>query len=86
MCLIALVLDLFWNLSKPLNFFFMQTNRKKAAKKGIENSGFDSAENGNPGSKKARIQNHHRSATYAASMWHSAVQYVKPQNHSGIDL
>jgi hypothetical protein len=67
-------------------FFFMQTNRKKAAKKGVENSGFDSAQNSNPGSKKARIQNHHRSATYAASMWHSAVQYVKPQNHSGIDL
>jgi hypothetical protein len=36
--------------------------------------------------KTGKGKNHHNSAAYAATMWHSAVTYVKPQKHTGANL
>ena len=74
----------------------MQTNEKRPAQEQLttlpavdqakENKGQTANNSLHENVNEAHKYNHHHSAAYAASMWHSAVKHAKPQNHTGIEL
>lgn len=65
----------------------METNLQETIKEQENTQVVDQQGNVVPqGTEEKQKQNHHNSATYAASLAHSAVKHVHPHHKTGIDL
>lgn len=65
----------------------METNVQETIKQQQNTQPVDQPENTmQQGAEEKEKQNHHNSASYAASLVHSAVTHVHPHHKTGIDL